>query len=515
MKQLRLFSTSLALPFSIGDQPSVAALPATVVLIDEGLVLDPTGPTFSHTMRRGGLAAMSVASVMATAMPDAQASLLYTVQPLGPAETLLTGSDSTSLTDAIGNTNSNSPVEYTLVGTTATRDYAIVNRTAGNTTSGTTTLTIIAGTPGLFSASLSGTTLNSTTSRTVTASVTPTTRTGSTIAGTFTLRGKNPNDQSYTGTDYNDDSNDNFSFTFRTQAVAPLASVSSTATTVTSRVGTSTVGVASVTVKNTGDGNLSGLGAASNLQGTVSSNVSALTGGGAVSLADGASQTFGFTYAPTARGSATATITTGLSNGNANGTGVTKTSTVGVAAVGPQYDATVKGSGAIVNGGTIVFGDYVGGISNQELLISNITSDLAASKNLTTLSLTSITITGSNEFSFSLSGFNSSSVTLGDGKGTIQSSQYAGLAGNIAIQFNNLVSDYASAQLRIQTDEGAALGGTGAIYIYNLQWTVPEPGTLMVLGTGLLGLAISRRRRHGQGAEAVRLTARDGEPPQG
>lgn len=34
-----------------------------------------------------------------------------------------------------------------------------------------------------------------------------------------------------------------------------------------------------------------------------------------------------------------------------------------------------------------------------------------------------------------------------------------------------------------------------SVYVYNLIGTVPEPGTLMVLGTGLLGLAFARRRQ--------------------
>ncbi|MFN5880150.1 MAG: aldehyde dehydrogenase family protein, partial [Burkholderiales bacterium] len=46
----------------------------------------------------------------------------------------------------------------------------------------------------------------------------------------------------------------------------------------------------------------------------------------------------------------------------------------------------------------------------------------------------------------------------GDGKGAI------------AIQFVNKAGSGA-AQLRIETDEGAALGGAGAVYVYNLIWT--------------------------------------------
>ena len=60
-----------------------------------------------------------------------------------------------------------------------------------------------------------------------------------------------------------------------------------------------------------------------------------------------------------------------------------------------------------------------------------------------------------------------------------------------------------SAFIRIETDEGAALGGAGAVYVYNLIWTVPEPGTIAVFGAGLLGLAISRQRRRGRAFVAL------------
>ena len=85
--------------------------------------------------------------------------------------------------------------------------------------------------------------------------------------------------------------------------------------------------------------------------------------------------------------------------------------------------------------------------------------------------------------------------------------------GNIAIQFVSK-SGNGLGQLRITTDENAALNGAGTIYIYDLRWTVPEPGTLMVFGAGLLGLAISRRNRRGT-VEAVRLTAEDDDAPRG
>jgi len=494
--------------------PSAATFLGTVILHPNEPVPHWTAPAFIGTAWRGGLVAISVASVMASAsVPDAQAALLYTVTPLGPTEPPVSRLGN-NLTDAIGNTNSGNAIEYTLVGTKATRGYEIANRTSGNTTSGTTTLSLTPSTPGLFSASLSGTTVSSATSQTVTVSVTPTARTGATIAGTFTLTGNNPNNQNYPGKDSNDytkNTSDNLAFTFHTQAVAPIASVASATTTVTSRVGTSTAAVASVTVKNTGDGNLSGLGAVSNLNGTVSSSLPALTGGGAVSLADSASQTYSFTYAPTARGSTTATITTGLSNGNADGTGVTKTFSVNVAAVGPVYEAK-HNSATIGDGGKIMFTSYGGAdIQYKDLTISNITSDTPAG-NLTDLNLTfSIISDPTNEFSISLNG-----GSYGNTASFVSSAGgLAGMIANVSVQFNNKVSGGDGfAQLRVATDEGAAFNGAGAIYIYNLA-AIPEPGTIMVLGTGLLGLAIARRRGQARKVAALRLTDPDAAAPTG
>ena len=304
---------------------------------------------------------------------------------------------------------------------------------------------------------------------------------------------------------------------FTGQTVAPVNSTTAAPTSLgTVRVGTSST--ANLTVKNTGDGNLAGADDGttllSNLRGNVSvSGASAITGGGAVNLTDSSSQTYMFTYAPTARGNQSATITTAFTNGSADGKNVASaaSSTVTGTAVGPDFDAVVDGknasSGAIIDGGTILFGEAVGGLTLQDLLISNLSNDVA-SKALTDLTLTNVTITGSTEFSFSLSGFDSGN-TGGFGTSTknavLSNLSNGDGSGAIAIQFVNKAGS-GVAQLRLETDEGAALGGAGAIYVYNLVWSVPEPGTIAVFGAGLLGLAISRQRRRGRAF--VALTAK-------
>jgi hypothetical protein len=313
---------------------------------------------------------------------------------------------------------------------------------------------------------------------------------------------------------------------FSAQSVAPLASVTATLNAGTVRVGTSSA--VALTVQNVGDGNLAGKDNGTtlltNLRGTVGAGTGSFSGGGgAVNLTDttggqsaaNASSTYMFNYAPTARTNGlteSVSVSTTLQNGasNANVAGSSTTTLSGIA-VGPDFDAAVAGknasSGPIINGGTIRFGDSVGGLTLQDLLISNLSND-AASKALTDLTLTNVTITGSTEFSFSISGFDSgNSVGFGTSStnAVLSNLKNGDGSGNIAIQFVNKAGNGA-AQLRIETDEGAALGGAGAVYVYNLIWSVPEPGTIAIFGAGLLGLAISRQRRRGRAF--VALTAK-------
>ncbi|MCX7378783.1 MAG: PEP-CTERM sorting domain-containing protein [Alphaproteobacteria bacterium] len=319
---------------------------------------------------------------------------------------------------------------------------------------------------------------------------------------------------------------------FSAQSVAPVASVTATLNAGTVRVGTSSA--VALTVQNTGDGNLAGkdngTSLLTNLRGTVGAGKGSFSGGGgAVNLTDttggqsaaNASSTYMFTYAPAARTSGlteSVSVSTTLQNGasNANAAGSSTTTLSGIA-VGPDFDAAVAGknasSGPIINGGTIMFGESVGGLTLQDLLISNLSND-AASKALTDLTLTNVTITGSTEFSFSLSGFDSGN-TVGFGSSS-KNAVLSNLAngdgsGAIAIQFVSKAGNGA-AQLRIETDEGAALGGAGAIYVYNLIWSVPEPGTIAIFGAGLLGLAISRQRRRGRAFVALTAKPEEDKP---
>ena len=102
------------------------------------------------------------------------------------------------------------------------------------------------------------------------------------------------------------------------QGVAPISSVAQ------SDAGYGLVGVggtASVAITNTGDGNLSGRGTESNLNGALSEATGDFVGAARpVSLPDGASQVYDFTCKPTSRGQTlSTTVTANFDNGSPDG----------------------------------------------------------------------------------------------------------------------------------------------------------------------------------------------------
>ena len=447
-------------------------------------------------IRASLLSATSIATALGAAVSPAGANLIYSVNgvfgTLGGSTTIGVGQLFSSTTG------------FTLVGSSSTALMTIARN--ASTPSGTTTMLFNAGPIGTATApfkvdSTASTDLNNltpTTTRTFTFTPTTTGAQSSTLA----VRGTNPNNANSIG--YVKNTTDTTTVTVAGTGVAPLASVTSTLSLGTIRAGTSAT--ANLVVQNTGDGNRAGKdnggSLLTNLRGSVgtgsgmfsrstASTTFSLTDTTGGQLAANASSTYTFTYAPTARSAAdTAKVTTTLNNGattgNASGTATT---TLSGAAVGPDYAADLNKAGAsIFSGATIGFGDLAAGVTKNSLLVNNVTTDKDAQP-LTNMTVTA-TIIGdaASEFSFSLSGFQTG--------GVLRSATNGADIGNIAVQFVSKTGGTATAQLQIRTDEESSLGVMGSsVYVYNLIGTVPEPGTLMVLGTGLLGLAFARRRQ--------------------
>lgn len=391
------------------------------------------------------------------------------------------------------------PTVYALPGEVASRDFTIKNvgdgSRAGATLDGTLSNTLgtgFASTTATGSYALAdGVVGGPATTRTHTVTYTGQSTRGASSNATVTATSTN-------GSSDGKNTAQTISQTFKALTVAPVASVASTVTFGNVRVGAS--GTATLAVANIGDGNLAGTGSTYNLRGSVGSASGAFSGaGGALNGASGlndsngggtTSASYSFTYTPTARGAHSTGVTTTLNNGvgntNANGTANTTLSGTGV---GPVYAAQVD-SKAVGNGATVNFLWGGAPVQFEDLLVSNVTSDTPAGT-ATDLSLTVEIINDPlNEFQLSLNG-------SGYGHTASFVSSAGGLPATIAsisLQFNSKVSGGDGlAQLRISTDEGASFGGAGAIYIYNLA-AVPEPGTMMVVGAGLLGLAALRRR---------------------
>ncbi|MBM4031436.1 MAG: choice-of-anchor D domain-containing protein [Planctomycetes bacterium] len=275
-------------------------------------------------------------------------------------------------------------------------------------------------------------------------------------------------------------------FTLRGQGVAPQQQTVLLNNAGLVRIGTS--GTARIGVTNQGDGNLSGLGAVSNLRGNVAllpGSPPEFTGGTPVNLADAASQTFPYTYTPTAHGPQQATVRADFLNGSSDGRNLAEILDVLITGegVGPVFESSTP------PGGTIDFGAVIlGGNALRQLLVSNATIDPnGGNLSLTNLTLLAADISGPNASLFSLIGFTPGTV-LGEG-----------VASFFDISFSALgpVGDK-EGTLTFTTDQGAALGEDGATFAFELRGTVsdiPEPTTMALLLGGIAALGRRRGRK--------------------
>lgn len=295
--------------------------------------------------------------------------------------------------------------------------------------------------------------------------------------------------------------------TFSGVGVAPVQSVG-TATANAGLVRVGTTGTASITINNQGNGNLSGLGDASNLNGFIASGAGRFVGpGGHFSLPDAAIQSFDFIYAPTTRTADSMTTTVKFDNGSADGKNLAETVNAQLTGqgVGPVFSSDLA-PGSTLTFGTISQSDMV----SQFLTISNMSTDLnGGDSTLTDLTILSASITGADAALFSIENFTPGSV-LNEGGSMSLKIAYNG-TGSPVERFGTLT---------ILTDEGAAFGVAGHSFIYQIGATltpdtitppitppttpaaavcvaspVPEPSSLVLLAiAGLLLGCLTRRR---------------------
>ena len=230
VKSSLLSATSLA---SVTFTPSLAARPSSVLL---------TAPRpIARASAAGGMVAVSLATALAASVAPANASVIYTINGATTAATATFG---------IGTSASGATAGYTLVGSSSSAVLTLA-RTAGLATS-TKSVSIGFPAPTLPTASATftvnsviATAINDTNpSRTRTFIFAPTT-TGAQTASTV-FRGTSKT----AATGYVANSNDDTNVTISGIAVAPIQSVTATATTLYALPGTAATGSNSFNVKN-------------------------------------------------------------------------------------------------------------------------------------------------------------------------------------------------------------------------------------------------------------------------
>ena len=255
--------------------------------------------------------------------------------------------------------------------------------------------------------------------------------------------------------------------------VAPVVSAPTSAGAGPVRIGTS--GSVSVTVTNIGDGNLSGLGAISDLNGSLTDP--AATGpfapnadGTGIALGDGESNIFTFSYTPTEHAFDTDQINLVLSNGNPSGDNSPITSNIALSGtgIGPEFEALTNASGGVS------LESLLGSMAFGTLTIVNDTSD-PDTGNLDDLTLLDLSILGPDASFFNVTDFIPGAL--------LSSSETI----NLTVSFAPISGRPYDATIRLITDQHAAFGQAGDYFDVNVTGVgVPDPASGLVFAMGTL-----------------------------
>jgi len=273
-------------------------------------------------------------------------------------------------------------------------------------------------------------------------------------------------------------------FSFVGEAVAPQHATSHVDAPLT-RVGTSVAAAARIEIQNEGDGNLSGLGTISNLQGAIDSgsHPSFIGGGASFSLLDSESIQLPMEFAPTARGNVSSEFTLSFSNGSDDGTNQSQVVPVSIVGqgVGPDFEAWIVDENNLPMPATAFqFGPLgVGEMSERSFEIRNTTSDPnGGNESLTDLTILDWFFTGNDADHFELVGLDTGSFI------------HSGESLSLLVRFSDASGPGTKmATLVVVTDVGAGFGQQGTSYSFALEAEVlapPEPPSVSVFDASVI-----------------------------